>query len=269
MSSYRTDLRRQLLRLRAVNQLVAPKVQVTDEDVRARYDELQRRSRVGQRGLPLAHPDQAPRAADRAAARRRRRTKAAKAIERVKAGEEFAEVAKQVSSRPRTSSSAGSSAAASTPSGSRSCSRWRRATCAARSPGPQGLHVFHVSDVKQSELKPYAEMKEQLQRELRRREMDKQTAALGRRAAQEGLHRHQAAVVAAHAPASSGRCAAPIPDPSFQDGPDGVSRGGPDTMVDLGEPSVADNRRTSTRHAVSLAGTIDRRMARRATDARW
>ena len=44
MSNYKHDLRRQLLRLRAVNQLVAPKVQITDEDVRARYDELQRRS---------------------------------------------------------------------------------------------------------------------------------------------------------------------------------------------------------------------------------
>ena len=42
--------------------------------------------------------------------------------------------------------------------------------------GPQGLHVFYVTDVKQSELKPFAEMKDQLKRELRRREMDKQTA---------------------------------------------------------------------------------------------
>jgi hypothetical protein len=33
-----------------------------------------------------------------------------------------------------------------------------------------------VSDVKKSELKPYAEMKEQLTRDLRRREMEKQTA---------------------------------------------------------------------------------------------
>ena len=32
MANYRADLRRQLLRLRAVNQLVAPKVTITDED---------------------------------------------------------------------------------------------------------------------------------------------------------------------------------------------------------------------------------------------
>ena len=42
--------------------------------------------------------------------------------------------------------------------------------------GPRGLEVFHVSDVQAAALKPYADMKEQLQRELRRRELDKQTA---------------------------------------------------------------------------------------------
>ena len=41
--------------------------------------------------------------------------------------------------------------------------------------GPNGLEVFYVTEVKASELKPYPEMKEQLQRELRRREMDKAT----------------------------------------------------------------------------------------------
>ena len=37
--------------------------------------------------------------------------------------------------------------------------------------------MFHVSDVQSASLKPYGEMKDQLQRELRRRELDKQTAA--------------------------------------------------------------------------------------------
>jgi parvulin-like peptidyl-prolyl isomerase len=41
--------------------------------------------------------------------------------------------------------------------------------------GPQGLYVFLVSDIKKSALKPFPEMKEQLQRELRRRELDKAT----------------------------------------------------------------------------------------------
>jgi parvulin-like peptidyl-prolyl isomerase len=39
--------------------------------------------------------------------------------------------------------------------------------------GPQGFHVFQVTEVKRSDLKPFNEMKEQLSRELRRREQDK------------------------------------------------------------------------------------------------
>jgi parvulin-like peptidyl-prolyl isomerase len=37
------------------------------------------------------------------------------------------------------------------------------------------MHVFYVTEVKKSDLKPFPEMKEQLSRELRRHEMDKQT----------------------------------------------------------------------------------------------
>ncbi|MCX5746436.1 MAG: peptidylprolyl isomerase, partial [Proteobacteria bacterium] len=39
----------------------------------------------------------------------------------------------------------------------------------------QGLEVFNVTELKKSELKPFAEMKEQLQRDIKRREMEKQT----------------------------------------------------------------------------------------------
>ena len=49
------------------------------------------------------------------------------------------------------------------------------AVAAASVVGPQGMHVFFVSEVKKSDLKPFPEMKEQLSRELRRHEMDKQT----------------------------------------------------------------------------------------------
>jgi peptidyl-prolyl cis-trans isomerase SurA len=49
LEDYRLEIGRQILRLRAVNQLIAPKVHVTDADVRARYEQLQRR--VGP-GLP-------------------------------------------------------------------------------------------------------------------------------------------------------------------------------------------------------------------------
>ena len=91
-------------------------------------------------------------------------------------------------------SSAGSSAAACNP-------EWEPIVFAmdkgdVRGPvtGPQGLHVFFVTDVKKSELKPFDQMKEQLQRELQPPRDGQADPDLDRRAAQEGLHRYQAAV---------------------------------------------------------------------------
>jgi len=174
LQNYKLDLRRQLLRLRAVNQLVAPKVQVTEEDVRARYDQMQRRSAAVE-AVYLSHiliklPDH-PSEQQLTAAKE----KAAKAIAAVKGGMTFADAAKQFSDDTNVELGwfqRGSMQA-----------DWEQIVFSmekgdVRGPvsGPQGLHVFLVSDVKQSNLKPFAEMKEQLQREIKRRELDKQTA---------------------------------------------------------------------------------------------
>ena len=174
LSGYKADLRRQLLRLRAVNQLVAPKVTITDEDVRARYDQLQRRSDSVSAvylshiliKLP-EHPTEQQLTEGKAVA--------AKAIERVNAGESFAEVAKAVSADQNVELGWFQRGSINP--------EWEQIVFSmdkgdVRGPvsGPTGLHVFYVSDVKASALKPFPEMKEQLQRELRRRELDKQTA---------------------------------------------------------------------------------------------
>jgi parvulin-like peptidyl-prolyl isomerase len=174
MSGYRTDLRRQLLRLRAVNQLVTPKVQITDEDVRARYDELSRRSQAVS-AVYLSHiliklPEHATEQQIAAA-----REQATKALERVKAGEVFADVAKQMSGDPNVELGWFQRGSIN-PDWEQIVFSMEKGDVRGPVTGPQGLHVFYVSDVKNSELKPYADMKEQIQRELRRRELDKQTA---------------------------------------------------------------------------------------------
>jgi peptidyl-prolyl cis-trans isomerase SurA len=179
LANYKADLRRQLLRLRAVNQLVAPKIQITDEDVRARYDQMQRRSEAVS-AVRLSHiliklPEHATeQQLDDA------KTRAAKAIERVKGGEEFAKVAADVSEDASTKTSGGELGWFER--GSLSSPEWEQTVFSmekgdVRGPiaGPQGLEVFQVTDVKKSELKPFADMKDQLQRELKRRELDKQT----------------------------------------------------------------------------------------------
>jgi parvulin-like peptidyl-prolyl isomerase len=179
LANYKQDLRRQILRLRAVNQLVAPKVQITDEDIRARYDQMQRRSESVS-AVKLSHilfklPEH-PTEQQLAEGKE----KAAKAMARITAGEDFAAVAAEISDDVSTKATGGELGYFQR--NSMANPQWEPIVFAmekgdTRGPvsGPQGLHVFHVTEVQKSNLKPFAEMKEQLSRELRRKEMDKQT----------------------------------------------------------------------------------------------
>lgn len=178
LSAYKKDVRRQLLRMRAINMLVRPRVTVTDEDVRARYDELGRRSAAVNKvylkhvliGLP-ASPT--PAQTDGA------RAKAAEVIERAKGGEVFSELAKQYSDDTATREGGGDLGwieRGSLPT------EWEEVVFSmdkgeVRGPikGPQGLHVFFVEDVKGSDRESFEQMKEQIRNELYRKEMDKQT----------------------------------------------------------------------------------------------
>lgn len=178
MSNYKHDLRRQLLRLRAVNQLVAPKVQVTEEDVRAKYDEMQRRSQSVS-AVQLSHmlfrlPEK-PTEQQLAEAKE----KAAKAITRVKAGEKFEAVAAEISEDDGTKATGGQlgwfQRGSIQPEWESIVFSMEKGDVRGPVTGPQGLHVFQVTEVKTNQLKPFAEMKEQIMRDLRRREMDKQT----------------------------------------------------------------------------------------------
>lgn len=175
LQGYRMDLRRQLLRLRAVNQLVAPKVQVTEDDVKSRYAEMQRRSNavsaVYLSHILIALPEHPTEQEIQAA-----KAKAAQAIQEVNTGASFADVAKKYSSDSNVELGWFQRGSIQPDWESVVFSMQKGET---RGPvsGSRGLEVFHVSDVQSAALKPYGEMKDQLQRELRRRELDKQTAA--------------------------------------------------------------------------------------------
>lgn len=180
VANYRQEVRRQLLRLRAVNQLVAPKVQVTEEDIQARYNQLKRRSEAVS-AVSLSHilfklPEH-PTEQQLTEAK----SKAAKAIERIQAKEEFAKVAAETSEDDSTKATGGQlgwfQRGSINPDWEQIVFSMEKGDVRGPVTGPQGLHVFQVTEVKQSELKPYADMREQLARELRRREMDKQTQA--------------------------------------------------------------------------------------------
>ena len=178
MSSYRKDVRNQILRMRAVNTLVRSRVSITDEEVQAKYDQKARRSslvsEVHLQHILIALPDNAD-AAQKAAAR----AKAADIISREKAGEPFSKLTEQFSDDPATKNTGGDLG-------------WiERGTIATewevivfamakgetRGPitGPKGLHVFHVSELKDSKQEPFEKVKENLRKELYRAELDKQT----------------------------------------------------------------------------------------------
>jgi peptidyl-prolyl cis-trans isomerase SurA len=177
LGAYKTDLRRQLIRLKAVNQLVRSRVSVTDEDVRARYDALVRRSESVS-AVRLSHilievPDKATNAQVAAAKER-----AAAAIARVRGGEEFAVVAAEVSDDTATRSGGGELGWFERGSMS---AEWEAVVFSmdkgeVRGPisGPRGLEVFYASEIKRTEIKKFEELKEQIRGELTRREMDKQ-----------------------------------------------------------------------------------------------
>jgi peptidyl-prolyl cis-trans isomerase SurA len=179
VANYKQELRRQLLRLRAQNQLVAPKVQVTEEDARARYDQMQRRSEAVS-AVNLSH--MLFRLSDHPTEQElnEAKEKATRALQRVKAGEDFATVAGEISEDAGTKDTGG--ILGWFQRGSMANPEWEPIVFAmekgdVRGPisGPQGLHVFMVTDVKKTELKPFADMKEQIMRDLRRRELEKQT----------------------------------------------------------------------------------------------
>ena len=178
LANYRHDLRRQLMRLRAVNQLVAPKVQVTEEDIRARYDQMQRRSESVS-AVSLSHilfklPEHPTEQQLNEA-----KEKASRSLERLRAGEAFEKVAIEMSEDDGTKASGGQlgwfQRGSINPEWEPIVFSMEKGDVRGPVTGPQGLHVFQVGEVKKSQLKTYAEMKEQLSRELRRREMDKQT----------------------------------------------------------------------------------------------
>jgi peptidyl-prolyl cis-trans isomerase SurA len=180
MQTYRKDVERQVVRMRAINMLVRPRVNVTDEDVRARYDAMQRRSaavsKVYLKHLLLALPE-SPSAQEVEAAKAR----ASRIIDQVKSGTPFEDLARQHSEDVATRDSGGDLGWIERGS---IATEWEVIVFAmdkgeVRGPisGPRGLHVFYVEDLAQADVKPFDELKEQLRGDLYRKEMDKKTDA--------------------------------------------------------------------------------------------
>jgi len=178
LAQYKKDVRRQLLRLHAINVLVRPRVQVSDDEVKAKYEKLSGQSAVVTeihiRHILVPLPDK-PQPADLEAARK----KASELVTRLRGGEDFAGLAKQFSADAQSKGQGGDLGwykRGELPT------EWEEILFAmdggeVRGPihGPRGLHVFQLIENKKESVRPFAEVKDQLKEQLSQEEMEKQT----------------------------------------------------------------------------------------------
>ena len=178
LAQYRQNVKRQLTRVRAMKMLVAPKVNVTDEEVRAQYDQMVRRSdavsQVRLAHIQLTLPER-PTDAEVAAAR----AKAGDIVTRVRGGEEFGKLAAEFSDDANTKTSGGElgwiERGTLDPAWEQVVFNMEPKEVRGPVAGPRGLEVFYVTETKRTEMKPFEKMKDQIKGELQQRNMQKQT----------------------------------------------------------------------------------------------
>ncbi len=174
----RATLRDDLLRQRTIANFVLPKVTVTEEEVKARYGALERRSSqvtaVNVSQIVLALPEHA---SEQQVSDARRR--AYEAIERVKAGEAFDVVAKAVSDDDTTKAGGGMlgwlQAGTLDPAWEPVVMGMEKGDLRGPITGDKGLYVLYANDVKRATLQPFAQMKDSITSDLRQAQMAKLT----------------------------------------------------------------------------------------------
>ena len=105
MAHYRADIKRQLLRFRVLNIAVGSRVNISDEEIKAYYERHMKGSantQVRASHIFIAIPE----GADRAAAAEKQ-AQAQKVLERARAGEDFAKLAREVSDDAATRAEGG------------------------------------------------------------------------------------------------------------------------------------------------------------------
>jgi parvulin-like peptidyl-prolyl isomerase len=175
---YRKDIRKQILRLRAQNVLVRPRVAVTDDEVKAAYEKLSGQSamnvEVKLRHILISLPE-SPTQEDLKDARRR----AGDYVARARAGEDFGKLALGGSEDLDTKEKGGDLGwykRGELPD------EWEEVLFTMqpgeiRGPvrGPRGLHVFQVVETKKETVRSFDEAKNDLREQLYADELGKQT----------------------------------------------------------------------------------------------
>ncbi|MBK9070713.1 MAG: peptidylprolyl isomerase [Myxococcales bacterium] len=177
MAGFRNDTRKQLLRYRAINQQVKPKIDITEADVRARYDQMARRA-DSVAAVFVAHILVAVAENATVSEREVAKAKAVAIKKRLDAGEPFKTVAAETSDDAATKASGGE------------LGWFERGTLAWDSivfemkvgetsdpvAGPQGFHLLRVNDKKTSAAGDYDQVKVSIKNDMWRREVEKKTS---------------------------------------------------------------------------------------------
>ena len=174
----RQTVKNDVLRQRAVNELVGRKVTVTDDDLRARYAELARRSAqvaaVNVSQILFALPEHPTEQQLQSA-----KTRAQAAIERVKHAEAFDKVASELTEDTTTKSTGGMlgwlEPGTLDPAWESVVFGMEKGDVRGPISGAKGMYVLYANELKRTELAPFDKMKEQLAAELRRTQLAKLT----------------------------------------------------------------------------------------------
>jgi parvulin-like peptidyl-prolyl isomerase len=177
MKSYRQMLKQQIKRMRVINIAVGSKVTVSDSDVQGYYDRHMKggnNTQVRASHIFIAIPENADAATVLA-----KEAVARKLLNRAKAGEDFALLAKDYSEDPNTRSEGGDLGYFGRDMLPKPIEEMVFSMNIGEVRGPiradRGFHVIKLLDKRAKDVKPLADVREEIRAQLRQKEMERQT----------------------------------------------------------------------------------------------
>jgi peptidyl-prolyl cis-trans isomerase SurA len=177
MASYRQEIKKQILRYRVLNIAVGSKVTVSDGDVQSYYDGHMKSGdhlQVRASHIFVSIPENADGETLKA-----KEKFAHDLLERAKRGEDFAKLAKEFSQDPATRDEGGDLGYFGRDMLPKPIEEMVFSMKIGEVRGPvradRGFHVIKLVDRRSKEVKPLAEVKEELRNQLRQKEMERQT----------------------------------------------------------------------------------------------
>jgi parvulin-like peptidyl-prolyl isomerase len=182
MGAYRADLKKQILRLKVINTAVRSRVNIGDEEVKAYYEQTARQS-GGHRQAHVRHIlISVPAGTSSAAIDEKRRT-AVKILEEARGGGDFAKLAARYSDDTLTRGDGGDlgwlKEGEGLPEAMNEVVFTMEQANEVRGPlrTDRGFELVQLIDRKEGDMRPYAEVKDQLRQKLQGEQLEKQTTS--------------------------------------------------------------------------------------------